>query len=119
MDGRDAILFVDHQDRTWDVEFKMRSRQLTFTNGWRSFVTDNNLEIGDVCAFVLNRTIGVSFHVFIFRLENDTGTPLFQGNSIYLLTMISCRSTCSCNKTTFHLITLTRGHLFYICGKRG
>ncbi|KAK7310208.1 hypothetical protein RJT34_07565 [Clitoria ternatea] len=74
-----ATLFVN-EHRTWDVEFRCRSDgNLAFCCGWRKFLMDNKLKLGDVCAFELNKCNGVSFKVVIFPIEDDSSTPLFEG----------------------------------------
>jgi uncharacterized phage-like protein YoqJ len=81
MEGRNATLFVD-QERTWNVNLKIKlNKQFTLVDGWNKFCADNNLKLGDVCVFILNKCKGtVSFQVVIFSLEKDMKTPYFQGN---------------------------------------
>ncbi|GMN63964.1 hypothetical protein TIFTF001_033019 [Ficus carica] len=42
-----------------------------FEYGWKAFARDSDLKVGDVCVFVLIKSIGISFDVAIFR-ENET-----------------------------------------------
>ncbi|XP_019423704.1 PREDICTED: B3 domain-containing transcription factor VRN1-like isoform X2 [Lupinus angustifolius] len=67
-------LMKDGKGRTWDVMIKhySRNRLSAFVGGWINFVEDNNLKIGDVCVFVLNKCKKVSFQVVIFPFEDDT-----------------------------------------------
>ena len=43
--------------------------------GWREFAHDNNLEVGDVCVFVLLEAKMVSFEVSIFRTNENSEPP--------------------------------------------
>ncbi|KAK2453670.1 B3 domain-containing transcription factor VRN1 [Trifolium repens] len=82
MEGRNATLFVD-QNRIWNVNLKIcLNKQFTLVDGWTKFCADNNLKLGDVCVFILNKCKGtVSFQVVIFSLEKDMKTPYFQGST--------------------------------------
>ncbi|XP_057437016.1 B3 domain-containing transcription factor VRN1-like isoform X3 [Lotus japonicus] len=82
MEGQMARLFVN-KERTWDVELKLYSGgQIIFGRGWRTFLCDNNLKLGDVCAFVLNKSNGVLFQVFIYPLhEYPCHLPFQEGLS--------------------------------------
>ncbi|ESW25103.1 hypothetical protein PHAVU_003G007600 [Phaseolus vulgaris] len=64
-----ATLFVEH-GRTWKVETEANShKQLEVVFGWREFLLDNKLKLGDICAFeVLDREL-LLFKVTICRLE--------------------------------------------------
>ncbi|KAK7348996.1 hypothetical protein VNO80_23812 [Phaseolus coccineus] len=64
-----ATLFVEH-GRTWEVETKANSHgQLEVFVGWREFLLDNKLKLGDICAFeVLDRDL-LLFKVTICPLE--------------------------------------------------
>lgn len=42
-----------------------------FEYGWKAFAQDNDLKVGDVCVFVLTKSIEISFDIAIFR-ENET-----------------------------------------------
>ncbi|KAM6564460.1 hypothetical protein CsatB_024458 [Cannabis sativa] len=59
---QDVILTVK-DGRTWSVKYYVRPRgvssKTTIEGGWKAFVQDNDLKVGDVCAFVLRKSIGV------------------------------------------------------------
>ncbi|KAK7310207.1 hypothetical protein RJT34_07564 [Clitoria ternatea] len=81
MEGK-ATLFVK-DDRTWDVDLRINFHgQLTFSLGWKKFLLDNELKIGDVCGFELQKCKEVSFKVDIFRFQEDEHprTPQFKGH---------------------------------------
>ncbi|KAK7348997.1 hypothetical protein VNO80_23813 [Phaseolus coccineus] len=74
-----ATLFVGH-GRTWEVETKVNSHeQLVFSSGWRKFLWDNKLKLGDVCAFELLDSEPFLFKVTIYPLEENSNTLLFKG----------------------------------------
>ena len=47
--------------------------------GWKKFVIDNNLKVGDVCVFDLTKVIDLSFKVLIFRLNAEPTCSKSQG----------------------------------------
>uniref|UniRef100_A0A803Q5I7 TF-B3 domain-containing protein n=1 Tax=Cannabis sativa TaxID=3483 RepID=A0A803Q5I7_CANSA len=68
---QDVILKVQ-DGRTWCVKYYVKplgtSSKATIEGGWKAFVQDNELKVGDVCAFVLRNIIGIiSFEVVIFH----------------------------------------------------
>jgi hypothetical protein len=66
------------EERTWRVKFKLNTSngQISFNDGWKNFVMDNNLKPGDVCVFELTKSTGVSFQVVVFRAtEQSSGPP--------------------------------------------
>ncbi|KAM6545990.1 hypothetical protein CsatB_026726 [Cannabis sativa] len=68
---QDVILKVQ-DGRTWCVKYYVRplgtSSKATIEGGWKAFVQDNELKVGDVCAFVLRNIIGIiSLEVVIFH----------------------------------------------------
>ncbi|CAL0313977.1 unnamed protein product [Lupinus luteus] len=79
-EGEATLSFMkDGKGRTWDVMIKHYScnKQSAFISGWINFVEDNNLKIGDVCVFVLNKCKKLSFQVVIFPFEDDSTLPKF------------------------------------------
>ncbi|KAM1362189.1 hypothetical protein ACFX2H_027046 [Malus domestica] len=52
---------------TWSVKLKCENSKARFLQGWQAFVTDNNLEVDDVCVFTLMKDVKLSFEVFVFR----------------------------------------------------
>ena len=50
-----------------------------FQGGWPAFARGNNLEVGDVCVFVLLKDMKLSFEVVIFRLSRSSPTPMSPG----------------------------------------
>ncbi|KAK3416131.1 hypothetical protein EUGRSUZ_H01965 [Eucalyptus grandis] len=72
----DIILYVS-DERFWSVRYKFgiygRRRQIKFNCGWKRFVQDNNLKLGDVCVFeIMWKVHQISFRVLIFRANGDT-----------------------------------------------
>ncbi|XP_057438924.1 B3 domain-containing transcription factor VRN1-like isoform X2 [Lotus japonicus] len=65
----DIIILHDMDGKTWNVKYLHgRSR---ISSGWRKFVLDNNLKVGDVCDFVLTKSQPLSFKVSILQLGGD------------------------------------------------
>ncbi|XP_057490631.1 uncharacterized protein LOC130776407 [Actinidia eriantha] len=62
------------EGRTWTVKRYSTTTSGKCTLGWSSFPRDNNLKVGDVCAFELDTGIELSLNVTIFRAgeyQND------------------------------------------------
>ncbi|KAI4313559.1 hypothetical protein L6164_026524 [Bauhinia variegata] len=61
--------------RLWSVKYISRLSQgrlcYELRRGWKQFVLDNNLQIGDVCVFELIDRIKLTFDVTIFRDAKD------------------------------------------------
>ncbi|QCD89181.1 hypothetical protein DEO72_LG4g120 [Vigna unguiculata] len=78
-EGVVATLFVE-DGRSWEVETKLNKYgQLTFFRGWRRFLLDNKLKVGDVCGFELLESPQFLFKVTIYPLKHHSTTPLFKG----------------------------------------
>ncbi|KAL5547268.1 hypothetical protein UlMin_006955 [Ulmus minor] len=77
------VILKDLNGRTWPVKtsFEVCGKttqkivKTRFTTGWTVFAEHNNLEVGDVCAFVLERGTETSFEVFIFRNNGISNSP--------------------------------------------
>lgn len=69
-----VILWVS-DGKNWTVRYtcQMAAGQLKgkFKCGWRAFAQDNNLEVGDVCAFELIKGTQMSFKVVIFHVTQE------------------------------------------------
>ncbi|PON54044.1 B3 DNA binding domain containing protein [Parasponia andersonii] len=77
-----AILKVSNESRrTWSVKFKEYhgTAIARFQGGWPAFARGNNLEVGDVCVFVLLNDMKLSFEVVIFHLSGRSATPVSPG----------------------------------------
>jgi hypothetical protein len=50
-----GMFWVVEAKRFWHVKLKLNScnGQISFNDGWKNFVTDNKLKLGDVCVFQL------------------------------------------------------------------
>ncbi|KAK6258454.1 B3 DNA binding domain - like 3 [Theobroma cacao] len=58
--------------KSWPVKYyqhSIRTPSAKLCNGWRKFVLDNKLEVGDVCVFELTEGIETSFKVTIYRKQ--------------------------------------------------
>ncbi|KAM6564464.1 hypothetical protein CsatB_024462 [Cannabis sativa] len=78
--SQDVILKVE-DGRTWPVNFSYRQyrgcSKTAFGCGWKEFVQDNDLKVGDVCAFVLKKVSGVIlFKVVIFDENGRANSPV-------------------------------------------
>ncbi|XP_060959595.1 B3 domain-containing protein Os03g0620400 isoform X4 [Cannabis sativa] len=79
---QDVILKVQ-DGGTWCVKYHVRplgvSSKATIESGWKAFVQDNNLKVGDVCVFVLRKSSGVIlFEVVIFHDNGLANSPIQQ-----------------------------------------
>ncbi|KAK9950337.1 hypothetical protein M0R45_005832 [Rubus argutus] len=61
--------------RTWPVEFTCREQKARFRHGWSTFVKDNNVEVGDVCVFILIKDVKLLLRVFLFRISQAENSP--------------------------------------------
>ncbi|XP_060970503.1 B3 domain-containing protein REM19-like [Cannabis sativa] len=82
--SQDVILKVQNGRRTWSVDYICRqykgSSSTRFDCGWKAFVRDNDLKVGDVCAFVLKKSIGIIlFEVVIFHGDGVANSPVLTG----------------------------------------
>ncbi|KAM6591502.1 hypothetical protein CsatA_014107 [Cannabis sativa] len=73
----DAILSIPNGRQYWTAQFKMMKSYIDgncraiIYNGWKKFMEDNNLEVGDVCVFELLNGIEISFQVLIVRVSGN------------------------------------------------
>ncbi|KOM36394.1 hypothetical protein LR48_Vigan02g254400 [Vigna angularis] len=83
-DVHDRVTLWTSESRPWHVEFYRNnsSNQINFTTGWKNFVKDNNLRLGDVCVFEKIKKSGISFKVIIFRDTEESSSPRFSDHSI-------------------------------------
>jgi len=57
--------------KRWPCQFRFRDGSATpqtIGNGWKSFVRDNGIKVGDVCVFELISRMNVVLKVSIFRM---------------------------------------------------
>ncbi|XP_050237265.1 B3 domain-containing transcription factor VRN1-like [Mercurialis annua] len=65
--------------RSWSASYSIVSSGnitqtlATISRGWRMFARDNQLEVGDVCAFELIENTKTTFQVAIFKCNQDAG----------------------------------------------
>ncbi|XP_057437201.1 B3 domain-containing protein Os03g0619800-like isoform X2 [Lotus japonicus] len=69
--------------RVWTVKYlirksKRRVKIVLPSRGWRVFVKDNNLKVGDVCTFELIVSTNNTFLVHIFRESDNANSPTSQ-----------------------------------------
>ncbi|PRQ52133.1 putative transcription factor B3-Domain family [Rosa chinensis] len=70
--------------RIWSVEFTYTKEKAQFQGGWLTVVKDNNLEVGDVCVFVLIKDIKLLLGVLFFRTSEATTWFLSNGENFFL-----------------------------------
>lgn len=58
---------------TWSMKCSLSPGKANMTGGWRNFVKDNGLRVGDVCVFEVNGCENLLWNVTIFR-EYESGT---------------------------------------------
>ncbi|XP_022640640.1 B3 domain-containing protein REM9 [Vigna radiata var. radiata] len=83
-DEHDRVTLWTSESRPWLVDFYRNnsSWQINLTTGWKNFVEDNNLRLGDVCVFEKIKKSGISFRVIIFRDREESSSPRFSDHSI-------------------------------------
>ncbi|TYG75323.1 hypothetical protein ES288_D03G020900v1 [Gossypium darwinii] len=66
-----SITLCNSSGKTWIVTFKnnqIGKKQTSYLlTGWGTFVHDNNIRVGDACAFELINSIEISFNVAIYQ----------------------------------------------------
>ncbi|KAM6564472.1 hypothetical protein CsatB_024470 [Cannabis sativa] len=77
---QDVILKVQ-DGRTWSAKYYVRldrgSPKARLEHGWKEFAIHNDLKVGDICAFVLRKSIGVMlFEVVTFSGNGVVNSPL-------------------------------------------
>lgn len=71
-----SITLWGSDGRTWSTSCRLGRRygkrvaELLYS-GWKIFVQDNQLKLGDVCVFVLIKSPGILLKVVIFRNSED------------------------------------------------
>ncbi|KAJ4846126.1 hypothetical protein Tsubulata_000823 [Turnera subulata] len=75
------ILSLSDSGRTWRANYypniERGRKRVRYFGGWKEFVVDNNLVVGDVCVFELINEKYMMFRVFIYRLiDEDVNCPL-------------------------------------------
>ncbi|XP_058728313.1 B3 domain-containing transcription factor VRN1-like [Vicia villosa] len=70
-DQSDMVLRVMDDDRTWIVKYSERR----ISSGWRTFASDNNLKVGDVCLFEMINYEAYAFRVLVFRVDDEQCSP--------------------------------------------
>ncbi|KAG8651330.1 hypothetical protein MANES_07G115300v8 [Manihot esculenta] len=66
--NRKAATFITKEEKAWFVEFVSIGKAIARSrDGWKKFVQENHLEVGDVCVFELINRIACKFNVVIFR----------------------------------------------------
>lgn len=70
---RKVICVVD--GKSWDMELEIRDPtkkshlEVKLCKGWKEFLHDNKLDVGDVCVFELVKSTKITFKVVEFRKE--------------------------------------------------
>ncbi|KAL1107111.1 hypothetical protein V6Z11_D03G020100 [Gossypium hirsutum] len=64
-----SVLLCNSSGKTWIATFKQRriGERLYIRSGWDTFVRDNNIQVGDFCAFELINSIEIYFIVVIHQ----------------------------------------------------
>lgn len=81
-----AILKVG-EDMTMEVgiRFDAMGKGMVFRSGWKNFSQRYNLQIGDVCKFMMTQSKPLLFSIAITRAKMETKPKKFQGFSFLLL----------------------------------
>ncbi|KAK8673173.1 hypothetical protein V6N13_111523 [Hibiscus sabdariffa] len=64
-----SVTLCSNSGKTWIATFKQRlmGKNAFLGSGWGTFVRDNNIQVGDVCAFELINSSEISFKVLIYK----------------------------------------------------
>ncbi|XP_057980057.1 B3 domain-containing transcription factor VRN1-like [Malania oleifera] len=62
--------------RTWPIKYSVRVGGANLGSGWKTFVLDNHLKVGDICVFEQIKGLNNSLKVVMFRACED-GTNCF------------------------------------------
>ncbi|XP_058006817.1 B3 domain-containing transcription factor VRN1 [Hevea brasiliensis] len=75
-----SVALITEDGETWSVDFSYTlcngRASATLRHGWKKFVEENHLEVGDVCVFELINRIAIRFKVGIFRHIKDANSSL-------------------------------------------
>ncbi|XP_045807949.1 B3 domain-containing transcription factor VRN1-like [Trifolium pratense] len=76
----EIVLRVLDDERTWIVKYCQRR----ISTGWKTFASDNNLKVGDVCLFEMINSKAYAFKVLIFRLDEEqhSSPPQVHGDEV-------------------------------------
>ncbi|GMI68098.1 REPRODUCTIVE MERISTEM 39, REDUCED VERNALIZATION RESPONSE 1 [Hibiscus trionum] len=70
-----SVTLSDSSGKTWTTTLKQSQRgkklDARLQSGWKTFVQDNNIQVGDVCAFELINSIEISFRVVIYQGQHE------------------------------------------------
>ncbi|TYH07839.1 hypothetical protein ES288_A08G266700v1 [Gossypium darwinii] len=68
------VVLKDRDGRTWPIHLKVYNKYhcTSFGRGWKAFAIDNDLRVGDSCAFELLEGPEISFRVTVFRNPEDS-----------------------------------------------
>ncbi|KAF4380718.1 hypothetical protein F8388_017072 [Cannabis sativa] len=75
----DVILKVPKENDAWRVRYSFgecKKASPRLLRGWSAFVRDNNLKVGDVCAFVLVDAVNISFEVVRLDPERSSNSHM-------------------------------------------
>lgn len=58
------VVLRNSEDQYWEVKYATHGNNHKLSQGWRVFVHDNKLKIGDICIFELLAKTEILVHVF-------------------------------------------------------
>uniref|UniRef100_A0A8I6Y317 TF-B3 domain-containing protein n=1 Tax=Hordeum vulgare subsp. vulgare TaxID=112509 RepID=A0A8I6Y317_HORVV len=65
--GEEPHMYLQRLGRKWDVWFSEKNKCKNLRRGWRQFVEEHNLKIGDICLFKLLSIQSRTMEVYIIR----------------------------------------------------
>lgn len=69
-------MILTHSGNKWNTSYNGKAKQHKFeASGWRSFVVDNKLELGDACIFEVMEPSTESFRLKVIILRNIEYLP--------------------------------------------
>ncbi|KAL4615571.1 hypothetical protein ACB092_07G136000 [Castanea dentata] len=58
------IILRNSEDKSWEMNYINKEKNYKFSRGWKDFVRDNKLKVGDICIFELVAKNEMRVHIF-------------------------------------------------------
>lgn len=58
------IILRNSEDKSWETNYINKEKNHKFSRGWKDFVRDNKLKVGDICIFELVAKNEMRVHIF-------------------------------------------------------
>ena len=64
-------MYLRHLGEKWDCRFADTRGEKKLSSGWKKFVQDNDLKMGDICLFELLSNQKRTMEVYVIPLNDD------------------------------------------------